>query len=710
MEKLNKQIQNQFDIMCQTGKLFRVEISGQQVWDLYLASFKKEDDPVFRDPESSTHNCNYCKNFIRRYGNIVAIDENYNIITMFNVECEEEYQYPMNALSKTITNSKIKEVFFETFDELNSLTYESCSKTANVFRLGIDKNHKRYTKEEAEKFGVVKPNEIKTFNHFHLDLPKYFVDQTGKSVEAIMGNFRDDKNVFQKAMEEIPLDTLMLVKDLINQGSLLDGQTHLWKVEAMIQYKSYCDSLNNSQKENWYWVTSYKAPLARFRNELIGVLCVELAEGLDLNEACQNWNKRVDPANYMKATAPITKKQIEEAKKFVEENNYEESFNRRFATISDIKASEILHLNSSDNVVKSVSIFDNVKSTSTRHKRAEFDKVEIVSIDKFMKDILPGCTSVEAFLENRMEGNMVSLTTANNKESKPIFKWSNNYSWTFNGNLAGKSQIKEEVKSKGGKIDGVLRFSGIWGDNDGDHSDLDMWCLQPDGTKIGFDTRFRKDNGGMFSSCGGQLDLDDRGYNKSVKVENVYFRSLRELKDGVYKFWIHQFSSNNSKGFKAEIEFNGELYSYSYDKPVNGIIHIAEVTLKNGEFSIVHKLPATDGVSVSKEIYGLETNNFHKVNLVCLSPNHWDENNVGNKHYMFMLDKAKSPISIRSFHNENLIPELANHRKVLEVLGNSSMVESTNDQLSGLGFNSTISDELVVKLQGSHKRIVKIQF
>ena len=67
MEKLNKKIQSQFDTMCQTGKLFRVEMSGQQVWDLYLSSFKKENDPIFIDPESSVHNCNHCKNFIRRY-------------------------------------------------------------------------------------------------------------------------------------------------------------------------------------------------------------------------------------------------------------------------------------------------------------------------------------------------------------------------------------------------------------------------------------------------------------------------------------------------------------------------------------------------------------------------------------------------------------------------------------------------------------------
>ena len=50
MEKLTKRIQSQFDIMCQTGKLFRVEISGQEIWELYLKSFEKENDPIFRDP------------------------------------------------------------------------------------------------------------------------------------------------------------------------------------------------------------------------------------------------------------------------------------------------------------------------------------------------------------------------------------------------------------------------------------------------------------------------------------------------------------------------------------------------------------------------------------------------------------------------------------------------------------------------------------
>lgn len=712
MVELVKLMQAQFDKMCATGKLFRSSVTGQQVWDLYIGAFDKKHNPIFRDPQSTTHNCNLCNNFVRRYGNVVAIDDDFKIVTIFDVIPPEEYVKSLAAISSALRKAPVSDVFFETFNELNSLPYESCSKTNSLFKLGIDKNVKRYTKEEAEKFGVVFPNEIRTFNHFHLYLPKQFVDMGSKSIESIMADYRDAKNVFQRAMQEISIDTLNLVRDLINQGSLLDGTTHLHKVEAIITKKLLYDELSPSERDNWLWINSYKFQFAKFKNELIGVLCSELAEGKELNEACQTWNKRVDPANYMKAVAPITKKQIEEAQKFVEENGYSESFNRRFANIDDIKVSEILHSNVGDGKLKAVSIFDGVKSTSTRHKRSEFDGVEEVNIDKFMKDILPTCTSVEAFLTSKQEGNLVSLTTANIKDSKPIFKWSNNYSWTFNGNLAGKSQIKEAVKTAGGKVDGVLRFSISWNDKkEGDHSDLDAWCVQPNQETIGFNKGFRKDSGNHFSSCSGQLDLDDRGGSTDEHLENIYFVSTSKMKEGIYKFWVNQYSARNSKGFKAEIEFNGEIYSYEYNRAVSGSINVAEVTLKNGEFAIKHILPATEGAGVSKEVYGLQTNEFHKVNLVCLSPNHWDGNNVGNKHYFFMLEGCKCPVSIRSFHAENLIPELAAHRKVLEVLGNTTMINPSGEkQLSGLGFNATVRDELIVKLQGTHKRVLKIKF
>ncbi len=102
--------------MCSAGKLFRVKLTGREIWDLYINSFTEEENPIFRDPNSSTHDCNLCKNFIRRYGNIVSLDENFNIVSIFDIE-DKEYERTLDVLSKSIRNSEIENVFFETYDE-----------------------------------------------------------------------------------------------------------------------------------------------------------------------------------------------------------------------------------------------------------------------------------------------------------------------------------------------------------------------------------------------------------------------------------------------------------------------------------------------------------------------------------------------------------------------------------------------------------------
>ena len=712
IKNLRASLQKQFDKMSATGKLFQSSVSGIQVWDTYINGFV--NDPIFRDPNSSLHNCNHCSNFIHRYGNIVAIDENYNTISIWdNIEENTEFSNSGKLISQLLAAAPIKNVFFETYNDLNSLPYETCSHTNKVFKLGFEKNVKRYTKEEADKYGVVNANDVVSFNHISLNLPTLFVDKSGKSVESVIAPFKDAKNVFLRAMETIPLSTLLLVKDLIVQGSLLDGTAHLFKIEAMLPLKRTFDELSTQNKDNWAWANSYNFQLAKFRNELIGKLCSDLAEGVELNEACKAWNKRVDPANYMKATAPITKKQIEEAKKFIEENGYAESFTRRIATIDDINASEILHLNVAQKTIKQLSVFDKVAPTanSSSDVKKIFDGIKEVTIEKFMTEILPTCTGVEALFLNKHSGNLVTLTTSTTTNTKPIFKWDNNYSWTFNGNLAGKSMIKEKVKDAGGVVDAILRASLIWNESGSDNSDLDLWCVQPNGERIGFSTNFRKDRGGYFSVCGGQLDLDNTGPGSKIGIENIYFKDYKKLTNGKYLFFVNQYASRGSKGFKFEIEADGETYTYEYNNPVHGNINIAEVTIVNGAFNIKHFLPET--AVASKEIYGIKTNEFHKVNLICLTPNHWGSNNIGNKHYLFMLDNCKTPTSIRGFHNENLIPELNTHSKVMEVLANSTMIEPSNttkDELSGLGFNSTVHDELTVKLTGTHNRLLKIKF
>ena len=690
MKQLNAKIHLQFQKMCETGKLFKSNVTGSKVWETYLNSFTEENNPIFRDPNSSTHNCNLCNNFIRRYGNILAIDENYKVLSLFdNIDIDGEYKETVAQLSKLLKNSKVENVFFETASMLNKLAYGN--NTATTFRLGVAKNVKRYTKDEALKYGGVKENQIMEFNHFHLDLPKKFVTTSSESLEEIQGKFRDDKNVFQRGMEEISVSTLELVRDLITQGSLLNGDTYLNSLLAFLELKKEHETIPFVDRENWYWIKSYKLPFAKFKNTLIGTLCSEIEEGLELEKCCLNWNKRADPINYMKVTAPITEKQKKADLQFLVDNGYETAFDRRFAVIDDIKVSEILHTNSGNTQLKKVSIFDDVKVPNTENKKLDFSNVPAISIDKFMQDILPNSSNIELYLENRFENNMVSLTTSNSEDCKPIFKWDNNFSWTYKNNLAGKSQIKEEVKLKGGKVDGVLRFSMMWADGNGDNSDLDLHCKEPSGEEIYYGHK-------VSYYTKGNLDIDITRPNGKLSVENITYPSLNLMRDGVYKLFIHQYSNRNSKGFKAEIEFEGELYSYTYEKPVYGVVEIANVTLKNGKFEINHLLAPTNEEGISKEVYRLKPNNFHKVNLVCLSPNYWNENPMGNKHYFFMLNGCKTTENIRGFHIENLKSDLLQAKRTLELFGTQKSIPPSDLQLSGVGFNSTVSDEFIVKV------------
>ncbi len=678
--KMRDKLMSNFKEMTKDADcLFEVAVDKDELWNTYLSSFPEGTNKIYRT--NTEHDCSCCRHFIKRIGNAVVIKDN-QIKTIWDFESNSTtYQPVLDALSAYVKAHAVSDVFVTKYKQFGTL-----------------KNFK-----EA-------PNgDIETYTHFFLELPDKLVSNTNSSSDDIKGRYRDTKNVFKRSLEEITTESLNIVLELIKTNTLYKGAEWQKILNKFAEYKNEYERLTTeAEKDRFLWEKSVSAGIAvgRIRNHSIGTLLLNISEGMDLDTAVRKYEQIVAPANYKRSKPVFTEKMLEDAKKKLMELGYINSLERRFATLDDITANNILFSNkdAAKRINKVKDIFDIMKSSAVS-KPKKFSRVEEISADSFISNILPAANEIEVYFENKHASNMVSLIAPKDKDSKTMFKWNNNFGWAYSGNMT--DSMKERVKAAGGRVDGVLRFSIQWNESGLDESDLDAHCIEPNGDEIFYST-YKKPK---ISKLGGQLDVDIINPQRNIAVENITWPDKAKMMAGTYKFFVHQFTERGSEGFKAEIEFDGQIYAFEYTKPLKNKenVQVAEVTLHtDGTFTIKNLLPAN--VS-SKEIWGIKTNQFVPVSVVCYSPNYWDEQSgIGHKHLFFMLKDCISSEEPNAFYNEFLNNELIEHRKVMEALGARLKVEQTTDQLSGVGFSTTKRDELIVKVIGNTERVMKVKF
>lgn len=676
-KEFKAKFQRHFAQMVSDGqRLFEVAVDKDELWNLYLDSFPAGTNEIYR--KRREHDCSCCRQFIRNIGSAVTIKDN-KVHTLWEFDTgSPAYQPVVDALDAYIKAHAVTGLYL-----------------TKVAKIGTDKNY-----ETAED------GRVTTWDHFYLELPRTLVERSGRSLGDIQNDFCTNKQVFKRSLDEITQDAVDTVLELIAQNSIYRGSE--WKV-ALTNFRTlqrkYAE-VPDELKDNFAWEQSIKSgpAVTRIRNHSMGTLLVNISSGMELDEAVRKYEAIVAPENYKRPKAIYTKRMLDDAKKTITDLGYLPSLERRFATLDDITVNNILFSNKDAAKRIGGSVFDKMEQDVAINPK-KFTKVQEVPAEEFVKNVLPTANTVEVLLENRHIPNLMSLIAPVHPDAPSMFKWNNGFSWAYTGNMTDSS-MRDNVKAAGGKVDGVLRFSIQWNDgSDYDRNDLDAHCETPR-DHIYFGHK-------QCRATGGKLDVDIIDPTKGrPAVENITWASTDKMCAGTYIFFVHCYSNRGGKsGFRAEIEFNGTIYAYDYNKPLRHgeKVEVAVVQYDgHGGFTIRELLPSTTS---SREVWGLNSNQFVPVSVISYSPNYWDEQTgIGNRHYFFFLKGCVNPDKPNGFYNEFIKPELEKHKRVFEALGSQMAVQDSPDQLSGLGFSSTKRNDLLVRVTGASERIIRIKF
>jgi hypothetical protein len=637
--------------------VFVVSATGDELWAHYLASFPEGTNPIFRT--RTEYDCSCCRNFVKNIGAVVYM-KNGEMLSVWDVTVEDE-------LFQTIANSM----------------------AAFVKALPIEQHfivsEPAYGAEKTDTKGEV-------WNHFHAKVPSIFQWKNNES--NYIGERKIDANSLGRSITEISDEAVEIVSELIDQDSLYKGPEYKWAIDLLRKMKlQYAALKTDHERTAFLWENGKKN--TRIHGTVIGTLLLDISEGIDLEIAVKKYEDKTAGPNFKRPKALVTQKMIDAAKKKVDELGLEDSLARRYAVREDISVNDVLFVDGSVKQKLLGGAFDTVMPT--KKNVPELKDVEEISIKDFLQNVLPKAEAVEVFVKNNHLSSFVSLIAPVHAESKPLFKWDNGFSWSYDGEVT--DSIRERVKAAGGKVDGDVRVSLSWHNAD----DLDL-SVNNGGERVWFRER---------RAFGAELDVDMNGMDRHdsvAPVENIFWTNRNRIKDGRYEIQVHNYHkrSTANTGFEVEVEVLGNIYSYVEPKDLGNEkrVTIGFIVVKNGEIT-VEGLKAGGS---SNEKWGVKTEQWTAVDLITRSPNFWNDQEVGNQHVFFMLKGCANEEGTRGFYNEYLRDELTPHRKVFELVSAQLKVPFSENQLSGLGFSVTKRDEMLVRVKGSINRVLNVKF
>lgn len=382
------------------------------------------EEYVSNIPEDSRqhYNCNACRNFLRRFGNLVIVDDAGKAKSaMWDAEdALSEHKAAVSKIKSLVEKSIITGVFYssseylgEAFDGYNEYGGNKTYKHLNV----------QLPSEHVRQYSPVKTDyqaESEVLQNFkNVQSVLFHTSNTSDSKEKGQVNFND--SVYQKA--------IALIRTSL---SLEVAQKHMGCLQFILDLRKKLDTKNHlthrSVRKALVWKAVANAPkgFCHPRSNVTWKLLDDIDSGMDDSRAMNAFKRTISSDVYMRPQAPPSTGTVKRAEEIFEKMNLKESLPRRFARLEELQTywkpkPEAVSGNS-----QTAGIFGHLETKE--NKGAKTNLIEVsnsqpMTFVKFIKDILPTAEKIELFIPSGRKIPIAGILTAVNPEAPPILKW-----------------------------------------------------------------------------------------------------------------------------------------------------------------------------------------------------------------------------------------------------------------------------------------------
>lgn len=223
--KINEKIKKMSD---ENSTLFLVDLDREKLWNIYLNFFSEEEKEYL--------NCRSCKHFFENVGNIIALNNNLEYETIFNIEIGDEF---------------LDKVVLELSKEVRKYPISNIFKT-EMRMFGSEDNLDKISKIKYEHFVFEVPYKYRSLkNYYKKNSYEYYI-KTSAQKKMILRTLENKRKNLLKILENNELDSLEILKYLIDK-MIYENNEYSKILKEVIKLKKQFDTTSDEKKSNFIW-------------------------------------------------------------------------------------------------------------------------------------------------------------------------------------------------------------------------------------------------------------------------------------------------------------------------------------------------------------------------------------------------------------------------------------------------------------------------